>query len=448
MLEKLIIEGGRRLNGRVSTSGSKNAVLPILAACLLADGPCELQNVPDLRDVHFMLDILEELGVKTAFENGTVRTEVIDDSRCTAPYDLVSQMRASFCVLGPLVGRRKRAKVSLPGGCVIGVRPIDLHVKGIQALGADVQVVHGYVEAEAPNLKGGTIFLGGAYGSSVTGTANVMMAAVLAPGTTVIEQAACEPEVADLANFLIAMGAKIEGAGTPRMVVHGVEKLSGVTHRIIPDRIEAETFMIASAATGGDVLIDDCRPDHMFAVIEVLREAGCRVDVIDAQTVRVRGPRRVKPVDVTTYIYPGFPTDTQAQLMALMTLADGISVITDNIYPDRFMHVAEYNRLGAKIRKHGNAGIVQGVEFLSGAPVMASDLRASAGLVIAALAATGETEVHRIYHLDRGYDRIEQKLLSLGAAIRRDTYTPHRRKTDATTQATPSTASSRRQSAA
>ena len=429
-MDKIVIRGGRRLVGTVRTSGAKNAVLPILAASLMADGPCEISNVPDLSDVHLMLDILEELGVAVRWENGTVYTDVVDDTVSFASYDLVSQMRASFCVLGPLVARRRKAKVSLPGGCVIGVRPVELHVKGLRALGCDVQVEHGYVEVDAEKMKGCHIFLGGSHGSSVTGTANVMMAASMADGTTVIEQAACEPEVEDLANFINAMGGKITGAGTPRITIQGVRRMHGTQHRIIPDRIEAETFLVASAITGGDVTIEDCRPDHMVAVTEILRESGVQIDYLSPTSLRVRGGRHIGPVDVTTCTYPGYPTDSQAQLMALMTVAEGISVITDTIYPDRFMHVAEYNRMGACIRKAGNSAIVQGVDYLSGAPVMASDLRASAGLVLVGLAATGETEVHRIYHLDRGYEKLEEKMVALGAEIQRVKVPLRRRKED------------------
>ncbi len=430
MLDKIVVHGGRRLQGTVHASGSKNAVLPILAATLLTEEPCEIRNVPDLSDVHLMLDILDGLGMRTSFASGTVRTEVADESISTAPYDLVHQMRASICVLGPLLAKRKRAQVAHPGGCVIGTRPIDLHVKGLKALAAELQTVHGYLEGTTVGLTGAHIFLGGPFGSTVTGTANVLMAATLARGTTVIEQAACEPEVVDLADFLTAMGAQIEGAGTPRITVHGVERLGGATHEVIPDRIEAETFMIASAITCGDVRIESCRPDQMVAVAEVLRECGASVEALSAQSVRVRGSRYIKPVDVTTFAYPGYPTDAQAQIMALMSVADGISVITDKVYPDRYMHVSEYNRMGAQIRKNGPTAVVQGVEFLSGAPVKATDLRASAGLILAGLAAQGETEMHQVQHLDRGYDRIEQKLIQLGAAIERVRYAPRRRKSD------------------
>ena len=430
MIESIVVQGGRRLTGTVRASGAKNAVLPILAATLLADGPCEIHNVPDLSDVHLMLEILQELGVQTSFEQGVVRTLVVDETISTAPYELVNAMRASICVLGPLLAKRKRAKVAQPGGCVIGARPIDLHVKGLKALGADLQTVHGFLEGSTDGLKGSLIFLGGPFGSTVTGTANVMMAAALAAGTTIVEQAACEPEVEDLANFLIAMGADIQGAGTPRVTVRGVPQLTGARHRVIPDRIEAETFMIAAAITAGDITVDDCRPDHMVAVTEVLREAGASVDVLAPTKVRVRGTRYVRAVDVTTFAYPGYPTDAQAQIMALMAIADGISVVTDKIYPDRYMHMAEYNRMGAQIRKIGSTAVVQGVEFLSGAPVKATDLRASAGLILAGLVADGETQMHQVHHLDRGYDRMEHKLVQLGAEIRRERREPRRRASD------------------
>jgi UDP-N-acetylglucosamine 1-carboxyvinyltransferase len=331
----------------------------------------------------------------------------------------VRKMRASVCVLGPLLARRGHARVSLPGGCVFGVRPIDLHLKGLKALGARIRIDHGYIDARAEKLRGTTIYLGGAFGSTVLGTANVMMAATLAEGTTVIECAACEPEVADLAGFLNAMGAKIRGAGTPRVEIEGVAELHGVEYKVIPDRIEAGTFLIAAAMTGGDVVVEGAYPEHLSAVIDVLQQMGAQFSC-ENHTMRVRAEVPCTPIDVTTLPYPGFPTDLQAQMMAYLATANGMSVITEKIYPDRFIHIAELVRMGAKIRKEGPSAIISGVKKLSGAPVMASDLRASASLILAGLVATGITEVHRIYHLDRGYERIEERLAALGAMVRRE----------------------------
>ena len=418
-MDKFIIEGGHRLQGTVTVSGSKNAALPILAATLLTDKPCVLRGIPDLRDVRTMISLLDALGAHIKrLKNGDIQTRVTDRSECTAPYELVSTMRASICVLGPLLARRGFARVSYPGGCVIGVRPIDLHIKGLKELGAEVEIEHGDVVARSDRLRGAELYLGGAQGSTVTGTANILMAATLARGRTVIENAACEPEVTDLAEFLVAMGAKLRGVGTHRLEVEGVEALHGARHAIIPDRIEAGTFMAAAAITGGDVTIRHCREDHLGAVFDKFRETGVEVTRRNGD-VRVVGARRFRPTDVTTLPFPGFPTDIQAQFLVLMTLADGISVITERIYQDRFMHVAELNRMGAEIRKDGSTAVVRGVDHLSGARVMASDLRASAALVLAGLVAKGTTEVSRIYHIDRGYDRIEKKLNALGARIRR-----------------------------
>ena len=430
MLHKIVVEGGRRLAGSVRPSGSKNAVLPMLAATLLAEGPCELRGVPNLSDVHLMLEILEELGVETSFVDGVVRTEVIDPSKTVAPYELVSQMRASITVLGPLLATRKRAKVATPGGCVIGIRPVDLHLKGLRAIGAEIETLGGYLEARNREMRGRPVFLGGPAGSTVTGTANVLMCAVRTPGTTIIEQAACEPEIEDLALFLREMGAQIDGVGTPRLTVTGVEHLQGVTHEIIADRIEAATYMIGAAMTEGDVTVEHCRPDHLFAVSDLLEQTGSSVDLVDDTTLRVRGTRYVKAIDVTTFAYPGFPTDVQAQMMSLLSLSDGLSVVTDTIYPDRFHHVAEYNRMGARIRKIGNTAVVQGVEFLQGAPVKATDLRAGAGLILAGLAAKGTTEVYEVQHIDRGYESIEEKFISLGGQIHREPIPLRRRRAD------------------
>ena len=417
-MEKLIIRGGRPLKGAVTVSGSKNACLPILAATLLTDERCVLEGAPVLRDVTTMIRILRNIGVKIAQEGSRIVVEPGGYRGVEAPYRLVSTMRASFCVLGPLLGKKGQAKVSLPGGCVIGPRPVDLHLKGLKALGASLKVESGYVLASTKGLRGSTIYLGGAFGSSVLGTANVMMAASLAQGRTVIENAACEPELVDLANVLIKMGAKIQGHGTPVVTVDGVRRLNGFTHRVIPDRIEAGTFLIAAAVSESELAIHGARVDHLGAVIDKLREAGVEVAPGDG-SLRVRPRRRLKPVDVTTLPYPGFPTDMQAQMMTLMCQTPGISVMTEKIYPDRFMHVAELGRMGAQIKLEGASAIIQGISRLKGAPVMASDLRASAALVLASLAAKGVSEVARIYHLDRGYDRIDEKLVKLGADIRR-----------------------------
>jgi UDP-N-acetylglucosamine 1-carboxyvinyltransferase len=417
-MEKLVIEGGRPLEGSVTISGAKNAALPILAATLLTDQPVQLRNVPDLRDIRTMLDLLRLLGSKVERSGDGVVVHSTDLSKVTAPYELVSKMRASICVLGPLLSGRGIARVSMPGGCAIGVRPIDLHIKGMRALGADVVLEKGYVVAQAQKLRGAEIYLGGPAGSSVTGTANVLMASVLAEGRTVIENAACEPEVTDLAGFLRAMGARIEGVGSHRLVVDGVDALTGCEYSIIPDRIEAGTFLVAAAITGGDVQVLRAVPEHMGAVIYKMREIGVEVERTK-DGLHVTAPREFRSVDVTTLPFPGFPTDMQAQLTSLLTLADGLSLVSEKIYPDRFMHVPELGRMGASIRKEGAAALIKGVKYLSGAEVMASDLRASAGLVTAGLAARGVTEVRRIYHMDRGYEKLEDKLASLGARIER-----------------------------
>ena len=419
-MEKLVIEGGRPLRGTVQVSGAKNAALPLLAATLLTDGVCEFHNVPSLRDVATMIRILRALGVRVQQSNSTVVVDPREYTGVEASYKLVSTMRASFCVLGPLLARHKKARVSLPGGCVIGPRPVDLHLKGLRALGASIKVEGGYVVAEAKELRGAPVYLGGAYGSSVLATANVMMAAVLARGATIIENAACEPEVVDLADCLVAMGAKIAGQGTPRLEIDGVRELAGVTHSVIPDRIEAGTYLAAAAMTRGDLTVMGARAEHLGAVIDKLREAGVYITVVNGSQLRVRTSRALKPVGVTTLPYPGFPTDMQAQMMALMCVTQGISVITEKIYPDRFMHVAELNRMGAQVMLEGSCAIVKGVKTLSSAPVMASDLRASAALVLAGMAARGTTEISRVYHLDRGYEQLEEKLKTLGAKIRRE----------------------------
>jgi UDP-N-acetylglucosamine 1-carboxyvinyltransferase len=430
-VDTFVIEGGYPLNGVVEISGAKNAALPIMAATILAEGRCVIKNVPMLRDVDTLGEILRELGVscERRASDGALETETIDTSNSTAGYDLVRRMRASFCVLGPMLARRGHARVSLPGGCVFGLRPVDLHVKGLRALGAEITLEHGYVVAKAPRggrLRGGHVYLGGAYGPSVTGTANVMMAATLANGKTVIEGAACEPEVADLANFLVAMGATIHGIGTPRLEITGVPSLGGASYSVIPDRIEAGTFAVAGALTGGQVRLRDARPEHMSAVIDRLREIGVAVERSGDELVCARDTERLRktggrfvPADIVTLPYPAFPTDLQAQMIALLSVADGISVVTEKIYPDRFMHLAELNRMGADVRKEGPSAIITGVDRLTGTDVMASDLRASAALVLAGMVARGTTRVHRVYHIDRGYEQIEKKLAALGAKIRR-----------------------------
>jgi len=418
-MDKLNIEGGIKLKGEVTVSGAKNAVLPILAATLLTDDACIIKGVPDLRDTITMIKILRSLGKSADLENGIVSVSTLKSTNCVADYKLVSTMRASFCVLGPLLGKFKKAKVSLPGGCVIGVRPVDLHLKGIKALGTDISVDSGYVIAKALKLQGNHIYLGGVYGSSVLATDNVMMAAVLANGKTVIESAACEPEVVDLAEFLIKMGAKIKGHGTPIIEIEGVRHLHGATHTIIPDRIEAGTMMLAALITRGDILIKNVFYKHLGALIDRLEEAGASI-VKTENSIHMRYKKQLKAINVTTLPYPGFPTDMQAQMMALMTVTSGISIITEKIYPDRFMHVSELNRMGAHIQREGPHAIVEGIQELSGAPVMASDLRASACLVLAGLAAKGKTSISRIYHLERGYENIEEKLEKLGAKIGRE----------------------------
>jgi UDP-N-acetylglucosamine 1-carboxyvinyltransferase len=416
-MESLLIQGGMPLQGEVTISGAKNAVLPIMAAALLTDEPCVIHRVPMLSDVTFMGQILSSLGAEVKVDADTV---TIQAARILGigDYDLIRKMRGSICILGPLLARLHKARVSLPGGCVIGARPIDLHLKGLQALGAKVRIQRGYVIVSATRLEGTDLFLGGRAGPTVLGTANVMMAAVLAEGVTVIESAACEPEVVDLANFLSAMGAKITGAGSPSITITGVKSLHGAEHEVIPDRIEAATFAIAAAATHGEITLRGARPDHMQAVLDKLREAGVSIER-SGTTLKVRRGKRLRAVDVTTLPYAGFPTDVQAQMTVLMALAPGISIITERIFESRFMHISELARLGAEIAIEGPSAIVKGGKPLSGAPIMASDLRASAALVLAGLVAKGKTLVKRIYHLDRGYENIDEKLRNLGARIER-----------------------------
>jgi len=419
-MDKLVVEGGYELHGTVKISGSKNAALPILAACILPEGKCRISHVPHLSDIDFMCDTINSLGVETKHDKkGVVTAHVSDETNHTADYETVRKMRGSVCVLGPLLAKRGKAKVSLPGGCNIGQRPIDLHIKGLRALGAKIEIENGYVVAEAPKLRGRKIFLGGPFGSSVLATANIMMAASLAEGTTILECAACEPEIVDLAVFLNNMGAKISGHGTPKMIIHGVKKLRGTEHTVLPDRIEAGTYMVAAAITRGKVEIENVRLDDMSAVLETLSEIGVTLTETGKNRVMVTAPKKFTPTDITTLPYPGMPTDMQAQIMALLALGDGISVVTEKVFPDRFMHVAELNRLGARIRKEGPNAIIDGVRAFSAAPVMASDLRASSSLVLAALAANGTSDILRIYHLDRGYERLVEKLAALGAQVTR-----------------------------
>ncbi|MDF1564628.1 MAG: UDP-N-acetylglucosamine 1-carboxyvinyltransferase [Deltaproteobacteria bacterium] len=420
-MDRLKIEGGQPLSGTVRTSGAKNAALPILAATLLCEGEHELRNVPDLADVRTMIRLLSRCGAYAHRGSGRAKDRVIvevdRDVLPVAEYDLVKTMRASVVVLGPLLARWGRARVSLPGGCAIGARPIDQHLKGLEALGARIELAHGYVEAQARRLTGGRVAFDM---PTVTGTENVLMAAVLARGSSVLENAAREPEIVDLADFLRGLGAKITGDGTGRIEVEGVQPgdLRPAPHAILPDRIEAATFGVAAAITGGEVTVAGCRPEHLGAVLDRLEEAGARVQR-GADSFTVNAPRRPRPVQLRTAPHPGFPTDMQAQLMALCTVASGDSSIQETVFENRFMHVSELARMGARIQVDGRTAIVHGVKSLSGAQVMATDLRASASLVIAALRAEGPTTVHRVYHLDRGYEQIEKKLRGLGANIRR-----------------------------
>jgi len=417
-MDAFLIKGGRPLHGDVTISGSKNATLPLMAAALLTSEPCTLRRIPNLSDVHFMGEILRSLGAEVTFDGDSVTIHAAKIHE-VGKYDLIRKMRASICILGPLMGRLGKARVSLPGGCIIGARPIDLHLKGLRALGARFSIRGGYVLGDAKRLVGTDVFLGGRVGPTVLGTANLMMAATLAEGTTLIESAACEPEVVDVANFLIAMGARIQGAGGPTITVTGVKALHGANYEVIPDRIEAATFAIAAGVTRGEITLKGSRPDHLGAVLDKLREVGVKAERHGPDLVVSHGRSRLKPVDITTQPYAGFPTDVQAQMMVLMLLVPGISVITERIFEARFMHVPELCRLGADISIEGPSAIVKGGRPLSGAQIMASDLRASAALVLAGLAAEGATTVKRVYHLDRGYDRMDEKLRTLGARIER-----------------------------
>jgi len=413
-MDKIVIRGGTPLSGTVHVSGSKNAALPIITAALLTDGWNTFHNIPDLVDIESIKNLLRTLGVEVTGRD-PVKINAGNCSCHEAPYDIVRKMRASILVLGPLLARWGRARVSLPGGCAIGARPVNLHLKALQALGARIELVDGYIDARVERLRGTTIFFDV---STVTGTENIMMAAALADGTTVLENAAREPEIVNLADVLNAMGARIQGAGTNVITIEGVRDLHAVEASVIPDRIEAGTYMIAAAITGGEVLLTGCNPPHLDALVTKLNETGITVDTYP-DSARVRADGAVGSVDVTTLPYPGFPTDYQAQMMALMTIARGTSVISETVFENRFMHVNELMRLGADIVIEGNHAVVRGVPRLRGAPVMATDLRASASLIIAGLAAEGETIVSRVYHLDRGYERIEEKLSACGADIRR-----------------------------
>jgi UDP-N-acetylglucosamine 1-carboxyvinyltransferase len=416
-MDKLQIQGGVALEGEVRISGAKNATLPILAAALLADDPVVVGNVPHLQDVTTTIELLGRMGVSvTIDERMRIEVDASTLRECFAPYELVKTMRASILVLGPLVARFGRADVSLPGGCAIGARPVNIHVAGLQAMGADIQIESGYIRARASRLKGARLVLDTV---TVTGTENLMMAATLAEGETVIENAAREPEVVDLAQFLTAMGAKIQGAGTDKIVVHGVERLRGTQYEVLPDRIESGTYLVAGAITRGNVRIKNTRPDHLDAVLAKLEEAGARLGIGDNWIeVDMRG-RRPRAIDVRTAPYPAFPTDMQAQFAALNAISDGVGTIIETIFENRFMHMLEMRRLGAEIRLEGNTAIIRGVQRLTAAPVMATDLRASASLVLAGLVAAGRTDIERIYHIDRGYETIEEKLAQLGAQIRR-----------------------------
>ena len=419
-MEILRIQGGQRLEGKVQVSGSKNAALPQFAAALLSGEETILENVPDLSDVRFMGEILSHLG--TDIERLGQNTWKIHPANIhpDAPYELVRKMRASICLLGPLVARLKRAKIPMPGGCVIGHRPIDLHLRALNEMGANVSLNQGVVEVDGSSMKPATIFIGGRHGSTVTGTANAIMASVLTHGTTVLDGAACEPEILDLCTMLEKMGAKISGAGSHLLKIEGVEKLQGCTHRVIPDRIEAATYIMAGAITRGKVCVQGIRPNHLGAFAKVMKESGIQLQEIGADTIEVKtDPSGLKPFEVITLPYPGFPTDLQAQACALACTIPGLSILTERVYPSRFMHIPELLRMGAEVSLEGANAIVRGGKTLNGAPVMASDLRASAALILAGLVAEGETWVHRIYHLDRGYELLDNKLRNLGAKIER-----------------------------
>jgi UDP-N-acetylglucosamine 1-carboxyvinyltransferase len=415
-MDRLVIEGGRPLHGEVAVSGAKNAALPILFSALLTDGPCTYHNIPNLRDIVSTIELLETLGARCAFKGHSVTIDAGGMCCHEAPYDLVRKMRASILVLGPLLARMKRARVSLPGGCAIGARPINLHLRGLERMGARIELAHGYVEAKVDKLRGNAIYFDVV---TVTGTENLMMAATLAEGTTILRNAAQEPEIKALADTLRRMGARISGDGTEEITIEGVTRLEPVTTTIIPDRIEAGTFVAAAALTGGDLTVTHCDSSHLKAVLHKIRLSGALL-TIEPDQVRVQSEGRIASVDIKTQPYPGFPTDMQAQFMALMTLGGGLSMISETIFENRFIHVSELKRMGADITVSGHTALVKGVPYLSAAPVMASDLRASASLVMAGLVAKGRTVVNRVYHLDRGYEAMEEKFKKLGAAIWRE----------------------------
>ncbi len=418
-MDKYVINGGKELNGKVKISGSKNSALPIMAATLLTKDKCIIKRVPDLRDIRTMIKVLEVCGKEIEFENGILTVTQPAELDPIAPYNIVKTMRASISVLGPLLAKAKHARVSFPGGCAIGPRPVDLHIKGMELLGADIKIEHGYIVANTDGLKGTSTHLVSPYGTTVLGTDNVMCAAALAKGTTTINSAALEPEVADLANFLVAMGAKIEGIGTPVLTVHGVKSLHGCEYEVIPDRIETGTFMSMAAATGGELIIEQTYPDFVQSLTDVLRKIGVEIDILDTE-IHIKSKKRFKGTEVETLPYPEFPTDLQPQLMCVLAKSEGISLITETIFTDRFIHVSELNRMGCNIRVEDNTAVINGVDELLGAEVMASDLRAGAALVIAGLSAKEKTCVHRIYHIDRGYENFEEKIRNIGGDIKRE----------------------------
>jgi len=416
-LDKIIVQGGAPLKGRITVSGAKNAVLPIIVASLLSEGPCHIQDVPHLADVETICDVIDALGVRVSAEGSSLKIDSSALRGCEAPYEYVRKMRASVLVMGPLLGRLGKAKVPMPGGCAIGTRPIDLHLKGFEAMGVRFNIDHGCIIGEAKKLEGARIYLD--Y-PSVGATENIMMAAVLAEGTTVIENAAEEPEIVDLANFINSMGGKIRAAGTKVIKIEGVKSLGPTTHTVIPDRIEAGSYMVAAAITGGRLCLENIIVDHLKPVIAKLAEAGVKIEE-NANGLLVWADEPVTAVDVKTLPYPGFPTDMQAQFMALMSVAQGTSIITETVFENRFMHAEELRRMGADVKIDGRSAVVEGVPKLTGAPVKASDLRAGAALILAGLVAEGETEISNVYHIDRGYDRIVEKLIGVGAKIRRVT---------------------------
>ena len=412
-MPKIIVKKSAPLRGTVKIDGAKNAVLPIIAATLLAEGKSVLKGVPNLRDVHVISDLLRHLGAEVTYEGTTLTVDASNITTCEAPYELVRKMRASFLVMGPLLARFNHTKISMPGGCAIGTRPIDLHLKGFKSLGAEVEIDHGFVEAKTEKLTGNKLYLDF---PSVGATENIMMAAALAEGTTIIENAAEEPEIVDLANFLNEMGANVKGAGTNTIKIKGVESLKGAEHTVIPDRIEAATYMVAAAMTKGDITVENVLMEHLKPIIAKLRETGCEIIEME-NAVRVIGPEVLKPIDIKTLPHPGFPTDVQAQFMAMLTIANGTAVVIETVFENRFMHVAEFNRMGADIKIEGRSAIVNGVDKLYGAKVNATDLRAGAALILCGLIAEGETEIGDIYHIQRGYVDIDKKIQALGGNI-------------------------------